>query len=178
MDWCAFIDIDEFMAIRSNRSLQDILSDFADIPSLVLRWRLFSSGGQETIPLNEDGTKNYSVRRFTKCCPHLEELTKQFINLRYLRNNGIHPPHWTNPHYSSLMGGYDQRGRFQIGGRTRFIDEVDELELNHYWSKSKEECRIRRDYRRVNDARVLPWQKDYEDHLKKCTIDESELHFG
>lgn len=165
------------MAIRSNRSLQDILSTYSDIPSLVLRWRLFSSGGQETVPVNEDGTKNYSVKRFTKCCPRLEELTKQFINFGFFRANNIRIPYWTNPHYSSLMGGYDQRRRFQFGGRTRFTDEVDELELNHYWSKSKEECRIRRDYRRATDARVLPWQKDYEDHLKRCTIDESELHW-
>ena len=75
LDWCAFIDIDEFLTIRSDRTLEDILSDFSDIPSLVLRWRLFSSGGQETVPV-VNGRKNFSVKRFTKCCPRLEELTK------------------------------------------------------------------------------------------------------
>ena len=45
LDWCAFIDIDEFLKIRSDRTLEDILSEFNDISSLVLRWRLFSSGG-------------------------------------------------------------------------------------------------------------------------------------
>ena len=104
-----------------------------------------------------DGKPNYSVSRFTKCCPYLEELTKQFVNYRYLKEHGIHYPSWHNPHFSSLMS-HDQRRRYIWGGVDRYTRELpDELELNHYWSKSKDECRIRRDYRRVNDAQVLPW---------------------
>lgn len=48
---------------------------------------------------------------------------------------------------------HDQRRRYIWGSVDRYTRELpDELELNHYWSKSKDECRIRRDYRRVNDA--------------------------
>lgn len=50
IDWVAFLDIDEFLKIRPHqdgtiRTLEQVLADFSDIPSLTLRWRLFSSGG-------------------------------------------------------------------------------------------------------------------------------------
>lgn len=50
LDWVAFLDIDEFLKIRPHqdgtaRTLEQVLADFSDIPSLALRWRLFSSGG-------------------------------------------------------------------------------------------------------------------------------------
>jgi hypothetical protein len=32
LDWCAFIDIDEFLKIRSDRTLEDILSEFREVP--------------------------------------------------------------------------------------------------------------------------------------------------
>lgn len=32
IDWCAFIDIDEFIKVRSTRTLKDILSDHNQNP--------------------------------------------------------------------------------------------------------------------------------------------------
>lgn len=32
IDWCAFIDLDEFIKVRSTRELKDILSDYAQTP--------------------------------------------------------------------------------------------------------------------------------------------------
>ena len=66
LDWCAFLDGDEFIKIRSDRTLEQILSDYKDYPQLSVNWRLYGSSGIEDVRSAE--ADNFSVlTRFTKC---------------------------------------------------------------------------------------------------------------
>ena len=94
LDWCAFLDGDEFIKIRSDRSLEEILSDFKDYPQLSLNWRLYGSNGIEEVK-----DKNFSVlTRFTKCEKVLNRHVKQMVNIEWFRTRDAMLPHFMLPH--------------------------------------------------------------------------------
>ena len=49
IDWCAFIDIDEFIRMRDGRKFKEFLSDFNLCPAISLNWRVFGSNGIEKV---------------------------------------------------------------------------------------------------------------------------------
>lgn len=83
-DWCAFIDVDEFICLRDSAKIfKEILEEFEAYPSLVINWRLFGSSG-----LKYDGS-NDVVTRFTKCGKNLNMHVKQVVNLKMMRESGM-----------------------------------------------------------------------------------------
>lgn len=47
IDWMFLIDIDEFIKIRSDRTLEQILDDHKEHPAISFHWRLFGDSGHE-----------------------------------------------------------------------------------------------------------------------------------
>lgn len=47
IDWMFLIDIDEFIKIRSGRTLESILEDHIEHPAISFHWRLFGDSGHE-----------------------------------------------------------------------------------------------------------------------------------
>lgn len=45
-DWIFLIDVDEFLRVRSDRTLEQILNEHEEHPAVSIHWRLFGSSGQ------------------------------------------------------------------------------------------------------------------------------------
>ena len=136
LDWCAFIDIDEYICVRDvSRSFQDILEEFQAYPSLAINWRLFGSSR-----LSWDSSHDV-VTRFTKCEAVLNKHIKQVVNLKMMRENGmLSKAHFTNPHYGNWATVNLQKNAVIGPFNTQCLDQVQPLELNHYVVKTWDEC--------------------------------------
>lgn len=160
-DWIAFIDVDEFIRPRGKRKLRDVLVPFKDIPAIGLNWRLYGSSGHEDV---KDG--NYSVlERFKMCGRELNHHVKTIVNMSYWRRVKGLGPVFLNPHclFSFANGHYQivtevdlEWNEFKGPFQEKNLDKVREFELAHYVVKSREECRIRRSYRRADTGQVRP----------------------
>ena len=186
IDWCAFIDIDEFIKVRSSRSLKDILSDHGEKSQLSLNWRFYGSNGIEQVeetydPDPLDITDRYSVLgRFTKCAAVLNPHVKQIINLGLFRNSHLALPIFFTPHSTSSIS-YGLLGEIVVGPfNGKEPGRVRELELAHYRTKSRQEYLDRRGTRRRADT-GLPWDRGGLEPMwredDKNDIDESELEW-
>lgn len=83
IDWCAFIDIDEFIRVRSRgRTLEEILAKHRGLPSLAINWRLVGGNGIEKVEDIYDPdpwfiTDRFNVLdRFPKCDRSLNQHVK------------------------------------------------------------------------------------------------------
>lgn len=58
------------------------------------------------------------------------------------------------------------------------LDHPRELEIDHYVTKSREECRQRRSFKRADTGtpREEGWENFFNQHNKN-DIDESEIHY-
>lgn len=137
LDWCAFLDGDEFIKVRSDRSLEEILSDFKDYPQLSLNWRLYGSSGIEEVKDND-----FSVlTRFTKCEKVLNRHVKQMLNIEWFRARDARLPRFILPH-NTESASKGLMGEMVIGPWNYWkLDEPREIELAHYVTKSMAECR-------------------------------------
>ena len=43
-DWLAFIDVDEFIGIKTNRTIEQFLKDYSDKLAVQIHWRVFGDG--------------------------------------------------------------------------------------------------------------------------------------
>ena len=104
-DWCAFIDVDEFICLRdSTKSFKEILEEYSSFPSLAINWRLFGSSG-----LKYDGRSDV-VTRFTRCGSWLNRHVKQIVNLKMLREHGLMSKVcFTNPHCGNWAAANQER---------------------------------------------------------------------
>lgn len=168
IDWLAAIDIDEFIKIRSDRKIGDILEEHTNDISIGVNWRLYGNNGHDE--LNGD----YSVlRRFTKCEKVLNHHVKQILNLRSRTSQRFINPHCLIMSAKNLEG-HSFYGPFNEEN----LDKTHELEIAHYAVKSREECRIRRSFRRCDtgEPREEGWENFFLEHNKN-DIEESELRY-
>lgn len=156
-EWCAFIDVDEFLYSGNDKRFVDTLRNKYDLPGIsgiAVHWLLFGSSGHE----------KYSP----------EPVTKRFI----MRAENV------NHHVKSVMRlpdtfsmGYDPHS---FRARETIIDEgftpmpldyainspatADILRLNHYVTKSKEEYRKRKELPDANSGEIKDFQRMWEAH--------------
>lgn len=108
--------------------------------TLAVNWRLFGSNGKETyedIPVRE---------RFTRCSRNLNPHLKQIVNARLLRRNGVRHARFFTPHALKDLS-WEHVFNFRNGSGpfcNDNLDRIQPLEIHHYITKSKEECRERR----------------------------------
>lgn len=136
LDWCAFIDVDEYICVRDqSRSFQDILDEFKAYPSLAINWRLFGSSG-----LSWDGSYDV-VTRFTKSEAVLNKHIKQVVNLKMMRENRVlSKVQFTTPHCGNWAAANLQKNAVIGPFNIQQLDQVQPLELNHYVVKTWDEC--------------------------------------
>ena len=130
VEWCLFVDLDEFLVLDPGLSLGDLLPVEPEISAVGIPWRMFGSGGQRM-----RGTE-LVIERFTKAAPTFHRLVKSLVRLRDLGTMGIHTPRGT-------------RGRVaDIKGLPLNLDvprtEHSVARINHYFSRSWEEFASKR----------------------------------
>ena len=137
--YMAFIDVDEFIVPKNGRDLIDILNqafeketvDNFTIGGLTANWRVFASGGK---PYRELGgvIERFTMRTKDEFDRNL--MVKTITNPRRIDyySNPHHPQYYIN------VTGINENGN-QVLEYQNTENTVDKIQINHYFTKSKEE---------------------------------------
>jgi GT2 family glycosyltransferase/SAM-dependent methyltransferase len=149
-DWLAFLDIDEFLFSPKAKLLPDVLADYADHPGVGVNWVMFGSGGHQQKP--RGGVLENFLRRGQLDAgvpyPHLRLPDGSYRSENSHIKSIVQPSKvsgCTNPHfmlYANDMRAVDENHQPIEGPFTAKVS-VEQLRINHYWSKSEEECRYK-----------------------------------
>ncbi len=147
-DWIAFIDVDEFLFSPNAKLLPDVLADYADHPAVGVNWVMFGSSGHTQKP--EGGVLENYLRRgeLNGGVPyaHLRLPDGSYRSENAHIKSIVQPSRVVgckNAHYmvyADNARAVDENGQPIDGPFTAKVS-VDALRINHYWSKSEEECR-------------------------------------
>lgn len=111
--WTAFIDIDEFIYSRQGEKVSDILDRNTQYDCVTATWIMFGMNNHKTKP-NGLVIDNFTLRAdFSVKSDHVKSILD----------------------VSTILDFYDPH-QFTITGTTA---NLDELKINHYWTKSQEE---------------------------------------
>lgn len=136
--WLACIDADEFIFSPLNSNLTKILTDYIDVPSLVVYWTMFGTSGHVSRPQGLV-TENYTL------CMDVENPNNKYKPLL----KSIVQPHRvkavSNPHYFQTdawpMLGFDENKN--PVSKVCAVHLQKKIQLNHYYTKSEEDWRHR-----------------------------------
>lgn len=143
-DFATFLDIDEFLHIKSGEKVDEWLGGYADSEIIYVNWRLFGDNG---LDFAENG--NYSVLdRFKMCSRTLSPLGKIFINFRKMGSS----VRFFNPHIVIMDGGGIVLPNYVFPNRKTAVkpwmmkeSEMSRIgeqpvELWHFRNKTYQEC--------------------------------------
>ena len=131
--WLAFIDVDEFLVPYHVENLKHVLAAYEQYPALGIHWRLFGSNGERTykpLPVLERFTRRANeVDRHIKC---IVDPTRTYK--------------WVTVHkYTHTGSAVDETCRPIPETESRPEPATaDIIGINHYVTKSYEECVERR----------------------------------
>ncbi|HTV86124.1 MAG TPA: glycosyltransferase family 92 protein [Dyella sp.] len=149
-DWIAFLDVDEFLFSPKARLLPDVLADYADYPAVGVNWVMFGSGGHKEKPKGgvlENFLRRGDINGGVKYA-HLRLPDGSYRSENSHIKSIVQPSKVAscpNPHYMLYKNdarAVDENGR-PIDGPFTDTVSVQHLRINHYWSKSEEECRYK-----------------------------------
>jgi Glycosyl transferase family 2 len=125
-DWTAFIDVDEFIVLKKHKRIKEFLSDYSQHDSICMSWVLF---GSNNLSFDKNGDKSV-LRRFTKRQKGINNHVKVFVK----KNKTVK---FLDPHHVSLpwVDTNHQKGT----GPLNLKPVTDVIQLNHYFTKTKEE---------------------------------------
>lgn len=139
--WIAFIDTDEFLFSPTDRPLAQVLAEYEEWPAIGVCRAFYGPSGHVTKPPGLV-TESY-LRRIASPTPRGGALAAKAI---------IDPQRTTravNPHLFEHSGGPYPGGPYvDEAGRTIEVGAVEspvmeKLRINHYWTRSEEECRLK-----------------------------------
>lgn len=139
--WITFIDCDEFIVPRIK--LHTWLPKFESYPGVAMHWYLFGSNGHDIY------NPTPVVERFTKRQVDVNPHIKCFVDPT--RTNKCHTAH-RFLHNSDIV---DEKFK-PIKNNSPLAEEgsCDDIQLNHYVTKSYEECMQRRSRRRADTGEL------------------------
>lgn len=134
-DFAAFFDVDEFLCLKEDKSLDAFLSRYHDVHGIGVNWRVFGDNNLSCI-----ADEDYSLlNRFTKCQNTLDRHIKTILNLRLSKNFF----HFVNPHFIDASIKYDLildvDKKYFIHGPWNYNCTSSIAQLNHYHSKTYSE---------------------------------------
>lgn len=126
-DWVGFIDVDEFLVLKSDESVSSFFFRFNNLPGVGINWVIFGDNGLKTIENNE-----YSViKRFTMRQKETNIHIKSFMNLK-VSDNFVMNVHNPNIRISNL--------NFELFSGPFCSDcPTDLAQINHYFCKTYDE---------------------------------------
>jgi SAM-dependent methyltransferase len=98
IEWCLFVDLDEFLVLDPGLTLNDLLPVDPGISAIGIPWRIFGSGGQR------NRGAELVIERFTKAAPTFHRLVKSLVRLQDARKMGIHVPKTINGRVTDIQG--------------------------------------------------------------------------
>lgn len=141
--WAAFIDTDEFIVLRNHNTLLDFIEEYKSSDAIGLNWVYFGDSYHETKP---DGLV---IDNFTLCQPGQNNHIKTIAKPSSIENFG-------NAHFITMKQGsiYTDVKRNRINGPFNDNEVIDVAQINHYFSKSKEECFKKYSRKRVDTGTI------------------------
>lgn len=190
-DWVAFIDADEFLFSPRGKKLPRVLARYLKYPSVVVNWVSFGSSGQLKRP-NELSIEAFTMRgpldhqvpydhlrigvnsdgsaRYRPINSHIKSI------IRPSRTQEVGP----NPHefrYFDNEKAVNTLGVEQTGPWSEPI-QIDTLRINHYWSRSLEDMKLKAERGRAASVAKRTWEEMLmRDGLCTGVIDKTAAQF-
>jgi hypothetical protein len=145
--WIAFIDVDEFLFSPTLRPLPELLVEYERFPGVAVSWAMFGTSGHRTKPAGLV-IENY-VRRQRE-----NKHVKTIADPTRISHAPV-VPHFF--HYKDGERAVNEQWQPVVGAFAKTAS-FERLRINHYWSKSEEECR-RKFAIRAEGGRPRKWEK-------------------
>jgi hypothetical protein len=134
--YAAFFDIDEFLVLKKHQCIKDFIEDYKEHSAFYFKWFYFGNNGHTKVEKN-----NYNVlQRFTKRGTNHDLIGKSIVKIDNTPPMKVHTP---NCAYLEI--------------------ETNIAQLNHYYSKTKEEFEIKK-HNRIDDGIIGDLQYDRGNH--------------
>jgi hypothetical protein len=147
VEWLAFIDDDEFLFSSDLKPLADTLARYAVHPGVVASWWLYGSGGLQR------RTKDWTIERFTQSAGGPDQHVKCIVRPSRIAHATISPHAFVTRDGTELV---DENFR-PMSGALNPAPAAAVLRVNHYLTKSWEECIERRFLRaEINTGKLKP----------------------
>lgn len=163
--WCAIIDCDEFIVLKTYTNINQLLFDHCQSGSLSLNWVLFGSNGRETYS-NEPVLERFTRRQAS---------VNHHVKTIFCMNDVVD---CTSPHCVNLKNPYlqhDCKHRLVLGAFNYKGTESDAC-IFHFFTKSKEEF-VRKMERGLADSMITRSFNDFYVHDINEIEDISALQF-
>lgn len=175
--WMTFIDVDEFIVPKRHDDLIMALAEFEDVPAISLPWHMFGPSGHDKPPPGLV-TENYLER--AEFPPRQDVVS--LLNYKTI----VDPARVrvAKTHHVALIGDEnvmynDRKQQFNYFDRFNPANaSADTLQLNHYFTRSLEEMRLKIEKGRVSkDGRTTNADHLHSqlDKLNKYTTQDSTI---
>ncbi|MBR4641880.1 MAG: glycosyltransferase family 92 protein [Selenomonadaceae bacterium] len=176
--YMAFIDGDEFIFPKSNRSIvevvDEILSGNPNAAGLAINWQMFGSNGQVKADYSRGVLERFTRRApkdYTPAGGETNSLIKTVTNPRKINFFG-------SPHFSNYFEGcysVNENGKLVTGGYSAPVT-AEKIVVNHYYTKSYEEYakKVNRGRSDILQPREL---KDFEHDDRNEEFDDDILKY-
>ncbi len=179
--WIAFIDLDEFLFSPGQADLKSQLKEFEEQPAVVANWVNFGSAGHVTRP------EDLVIANFTRRGPLDVRVSHQPLDkhgqpkgppiqwqINRIVKSIVDPArtlHARNAHWFEYSRGKAVDENFgPVASSNTAAVSVRKLRINHYFSKSQEECRAKFARGRAD----VPVHRKWDEFLHRDTLLNSE----
>jgi len=145
--WLAFIDVDEFIVLNSEGTINEFLRDFEEFPGIEINWVVYGSGGKES---KEEGLVIERFKDHAEKNSPLNRHVKSIVNPRMVRCSYIHISKYLSNHKS--VNEHKQKNVINFLQRNPSLDKI---RINHYFTKSHREFIEKKNRGRADSSELL-----------------------
>ncbi|MCZ2224449.1 MAG: glycosyltransferase family 2 protein [Chitinophagales bacterium] len=168
-EWVAFIDCDEFLVPHTTLDLKELMSKYEAYSSLQPNWCLYGSSGHIEKP------KENQLLAFTKRARKdhpINAHTQSIIKPKHVVNRATDDPH----HFPLLPGKVSVNENNVLIPNSPFSSppSQNKIQINHYYTRSKEEVKIKLTRRRC-DVKDLAYHENLFEETNVYANEEEDL---
>lgn len=134
VEWCLFVDLDEFLILDPGQTLHSLVPDDPDIAAIGIPWRMYGSAGAR------NRASGLTIERFTRGGATNDPHVKCLVRLQALRIMGVHIPAEFTGRLVDIEGAPIPPA--SIGQLARPAN--GKARINHYFTRSWEEFECKR----------------------------------
>ena len=151
--WIAFIDLDEFLVPVATQTLPEFLRDFEHYGGVGVNWLMYGNSGHATRPQGLQ-IENYIYR--SDAAWNSNRHIKSIVNPRLVKSP-------RNPHCFRYVQGYGavNENKEPVDGSMTKTNSIQKARINHYFTRSTEESRIKMERGNPDSNYKRPWN-DFE----------------
>lgn len=171
-DWIAYLDADEFVNLKRHQNIHQFLDAYDGADAIWMSWKMFGSSG------HIDYTRRWTTARFTMAANSVSRLGKSIVKVKNLKASYVHThelsegARFINTTWKDML--HHPKCHQDSG-------VVDVVQLNHYFTRSREEWAIKRnrgfaDYRPNDPNRYRP-DSEFSVYDRNEEVDNSILRW-